>query len=122
MGVAWHALEDQWVLSVPPDELPELMAIRAASGRPVLPLIFAMDVDPGIDALLDRVLAQGETEAAAELQARIIAAGGLYEARRLVAEETLAARRALRGLEPSPSLDRLDRLAASLGRSGAVTG
>ena len=119
MGVAWHALEDQWLISVSPDELVRILAHRTAAGRPVLPLIIALDEDPAVDVLLDRVLAEGDREAAADLQQRLVTTEGLFETRRAMLEHSLAARRALRTLRPGPHRDALDRLAHSLAASSA---
>ncbi|MCB9796950.1 MAG: polyprenyl synthetase family protein [Alphaproteobacteria bacterium] len=119
MGVAWHALEDHWSFSVPSEHLPRLLAHSVAHGRPLLPLIHAMERDPEVDGLIDRVLGEGELAAAATLCERVRASGALFETRRVVIEETLAARRALRRLEPSPEREALDRLARSLAASGA---
>ncbi len=119
MGVAWHALEDQWVLSASPEELPRILAHRAASGRPLLPLIIGLEQDPSADGLFDRVLATGDLDAARSLQETLVAGGGLYATRKAVLEHSLAARRALRALKPGPHRDALERLAASLASSGA---
>jgi len=119
MGIAWHALEDQWLISVSPEELPRILAHRMAGGRPVLPLIVALDEDPEVDALVDRVLAEGDLNAARELQHRLVMTEGLFETRRAMVEHSLAARRALRTLSPGPHRDALDRLAHSLAASGA---
>lgn len=119
MGIAWHALEDHWAFAVPTQHLPRLLAHSIAHGRPLLPLIHAMARDPEVDGLIDRVLTEDEPADAAALRERVRASGALFETRRVVIEETLAARRALRRLEPSPELDALDALARSLATSGA---
>jgi len=119
MGVAWHALEDAWALSLPEDELVQVLARSAATGRPMLPLIAGMREDPAVDALLDRLLATGDLEVAVDLRERLLRSGGLYAARRMMAEESLGARRALRELEPSEARDTLDRIASGLARSAA---
>lgn len=118
MGVAWHTLEDHWSFSLGPEQLAMHLARTTATGRPLLPLIRAMSVDPEVDALLDRVLAGGDADDTVQLNQRVVAAGGLFVTRRLVVEETLAARRALRSLNPSPHRDALERLARSLAASG----
>lgn len=119
VGVAWHALEDVAVWSLPPDELPNFLARAAATGRPVLPLMRALRAEPQLEKVLDRVLRTGDPKAAIQLSAGIASGGGLRAGRQLVAEETLAARRALRLIEPSPHRDALERIAQMLGRSGA---
>ncbi|HJN77313.1 MAG TPA: polyprenyl synthetase family protein [Myxococcota bacterium] len=119
MGIAWHALEDQWLITVSAEELPKILAHRTASGRPVLPLIVALEEDPEVDALVDRVLADGDVAAARELQRRLVCTEGLFETRKTMVEHSLAARRALRVLRPGPHRDALDRLAYSLAASGA---
>jgi octaprenyl-diphosphate synthase len=116
VGVALHALEDQWSLEASPEELTGLLARCAAAGRPVLPLIRAMEVDPQLDAVLDLLLSEGHPEVAEDLARRVRAAGGLRAARKMVLEESLAARRALRSLPETPHRDLLDRIAAGLAR------
>ena len=119
MGVAWHAMEDQWALSLPDDELVRLLARSAATGRPMLPLIASMEQDPELDPLLDSILATGNPTEAVEFRERVIANGGLFAVQRLMAEESLGARRALRELDPSDARETLDRIAAGLARSAA---
>jgi len=116
IGVAWHALEDQWSLAMPPEELARVLGRFASSGRPVLPLIRALEVDPCLDGLLDKLLEQGDPDDAVDLQRRVRDAGGLTAARIMVAEESLAARRALRTLPETPHREILDRIAAGLAR------
>jgi len=118
MGVAWHAVEDQWIMSLPADEFLRVLARRLATGRPVLPLIVALERDSALDQLLDRVLACGVTADAEALRQAIIATGGELVARRMLVESSFAARRALRALEPSEHRDTLDRLAASIATPG----
>ena len=119
MGVAWHAMEDAWTLSLPDDELVTVLARHAATGRPMLPLIAGLRADPEVDPLLDHILATGEASSAAELRERLLQAGGLFATRQMMAEESLGARRALRELEPSEARETLDRIASSLARSAA---
>ncbi len=122
IGVAWHALEDQWSLAAPPEELARLLARAAAAGRPMLPLIRALEVDEDLDELLDRLLAGGDPDDAARLARRVRAAGGLTAARILVAEQSMAARRALRGLPDTPHREILERIAAGLARRELLAG
>jgi octaprenyl-diphosphate synthase len=119
MGVAWHAMEDQWTLSLPEEEFVRVLARSAATGRPILPLITSMQQDPALDPLLDSILATGNHEEASEFRDRIIASGGLFSTRRVMAEESLGARRALRELDPSEARDTLERIASGLAKSAA---
>lgn len=114
IGVAWTAVEDQWLFERPPDDLLSRLAQVTATGRPVLPLIRALAHDPRVDALLDRVLAEGDPAQLEELVARVQAAGGVREAQRFVATECRAARRALARLPDSPHRELLDRIAVAL--------
>jgi octaprenyl-diphosphate synthase len=113
VGVAWHAVEDQWLLQQEPEELVRTLARRSAMGRPTLPVIRALNVDPSVDGLLDR-LCEGEVNAAGEFVERIRVSGGLLAAKKLVVEESMAARRSLRGLQDSPYLQTMDRVAGDL--------
>lgn len=118
MGVAWHAVEELWMMELSPHEFTRVVARSAACGRPLLPLIVALDRDPLLDPLLDRLLAQGRPEDAAEVQLRIRAAGGDLVTRRVLVECSFAARRSLRTLDSSKHRETLDRLAASIAVSG----
>ena len=102
MTSAWHAV-----------------AAETISITQFLPLIVALEEDPEVDALVDRVLADGDVAAARELQRRLVCTEGLFETRKTMVEHSLAARRALRVLRPGPHRDALDRLAYSLAASGA---
>jgi geranylgeranyl pyrophosphate synthase len=113
VGVAWHAVEDQWILGQEPERLARSLARRAAMGRPTLPVIHALSEDPDVDGLLDR-LCQGDIAVSEELVERIRISGGFLAAKRLVVEESMAARRSLRKLPPSPYLETMDRIAGDL--------
>ena len=113
VGVAWHAVEDQWLLSQDPDMLARLLARRTAMGRPTLPVIRALNEDPVVDSLLDR-LCDGDESASHEFVERIRVSGGFLAAKRLVVEESMAARRSIRNLTPSPYLETMDRIAGDL--------
>jgi geranylgeranyl pyrophosphate synthase len=114
MGVAWHAIEDLSAFWLGPEELLRELARATAAGRPVLPLIAAQAGDPELGALLDLALRRGDAGRLGAVKDRVSAAGGLYAARKMALEETLAARRALRAVPPSPHRDGLDQIARSL--------
>ena len=114
MGVAWHAIEDLSAFWLGPEELLRELARATAAGRPVLPLIAAQAGDPELGALLDLALRRGDASGIGAVKDRVGAAGGLYAARKMALEETLAARRALRAVPPSPHRDGLDQIARSL--------
>jgi geranylgeranyl pyrophosphate synthase len=59
-------------------------------------------------------LRRGDASRLSAVKDRVSAAGGLYAARKMALEETLAARRALRAVPPSPHRDGLDQIARSL--------
>jgi octaprenyl-diphosphate synthase len=113
VGVAWHAVEDQWLLSQEPEELVRTLARRTAMGRPTLPVIRALNTDETVDGLLDR-LCGGDVTASGEFLNRIRVSGGFVAAKKLVVEESMAARRSLRGLTPSPYVETMDRIAGDL--------
>jgi octaprenyl-diphosphate synthase len=113
VGVAWHAVEDQWLLNQPPKELARTLARRSATGRPTLPVIRALNEDPAMDSLLDR-LCDGDASVSVEFVDRIRGSGGMLAAKRLAVEESMAARRSLRNLPASPYLETMDRIAGDL--------
>jgi len=113
VGVAWHAVEDQWLLDQDPESLARTLARRSAMGRPTLPVIRALNEDPAVDGLLDR-LCDGDDTVSGEFIDRIRVSGGMLAAKRLVVEESMAARRSLRRLPPSPYLETMDRIAGDL--------
>jgi len=118
LGVAWHGIEDQWLMELPPDELSRQLARRAVAGRPTLSLITAARRDDELDRTLDDVLSGGGEPAVEELLARVRAAGGNQAVRRLVVEEALAAKRALARVPESAHRDLMDRIAAGLTSDG----
>ena len=91
MGVAWHAIEDLSAFWLGPEELLRELARATAAGRPVLPLIAAQAGDPELSALLDLALRRGDASRLSAVKDRVSAAGGLYAARKMALEETLAA-------------------------------
>lgn len=113
VGVAWHAVEDQWLLNQEPEDLVQTLARRTAMGRPTLPVIRALNTDETVDGLLDR-LCGGDITASGEFLNRIRVSGGFVAAKKLVVEESMAARRSLRGLPPSPYVETMDRIAGDL--------
>ena len=113
VGVAWHAVEDQWLLSQEPEVLSRLLARRAAMGRPTLPVIRALGEDPEVDGLLDRIC-QGDDSVTGDFVERIRFSGGFLAAKKLVVEESMAARRSLRNLPASPYIETMDRIAGDL--------
>lgn len=119
MGIGWHALEDLWTFQQDEPALLGSLARAAAVGRPVLPLVVARAARPEVGVLLDRALARGDLAACARVRDEVSAAGGLVHTRKVVLEESLTARRALRSLPPSPHREALDRIARSLALSAS---
>lgn len=113
VGVAWHAVEDQWILELDAEEMARSLARRSATGRPTLPIIRALNEDPIVDDLLDRICG-GELDASTEFIDRVRRSGGLMAAKKLVVEESMAARRSLRRLPDSPYIATMDRIAVDL--------
>ena len=117
LGVAWHAVDDLWLFEQDADELSHHLARRTAMGRPVLPIIKAMEVDSSVDEVVDR-LCDGEEAAAAELLELVKRGGGLNATRQLMVERSLAAKRTLRAVPASPYRDLLERVAVGMSRGG----
>ncbi len=114
VGIAWHGIEDQWLMQLSSEDFTRELAERASRGRPTLPLIRALVRDPAVDETLDRVLAGEDDGAAEELAERIYAAGGVGRVRKLVLEEAMGAKRSLKVLEDSPYKEMMDRIASRL--------
>ena len=114
LGVAWHGIEDQWLLALSPEEVSRNLAQRAATGRPTLPIIRALNTDPDVDRALDDVLSGECPGAADELLERVHASGGDLAVRRLVASEAMAAKRALSSVPEGPYRDIMHRIAGGL--------
>ena len=116
LGRLWHAAEDVSVIEHG-DAGAHLWA-RALAGRPVLAVIEASEVDPGIGVAWSALVLDPQAEAADALHARIVQAGGLARTREIIVRESWSARRALRGLPESRYRSALDRFAADLARAG----
>lgn len=116
VGVAWQLAEDLVLFE---KKEPWDLAREASMARPVFPVAWANGRDPGVDPLWRRLGAGFDAGVAADLDARVRAAGGLTAGREALVRETWTARKALAPLPPSPARESLDRLAASLASHAA---
>lgn len=115
LGRSWHIAEDIAMLTR--GDGPGLLLHRAECGRPVLPVIEAMDHDPWLARDWAKVVVDGD-ETSAERVASAATELGLAPARRVLVRETWAARKVLRALDESPYRQGLDRIAADLANVG----
>lgn len=118
VGIAWHAVEDQWLFNMDSPELTRQLARWVVSGRPIFPIIHALEVDSQLDVVLDEVVSTGEVYWAEELRRRVKQSGAIASTQQLVVEECLAARRALNGVPQSPYRDLLEQLITTIAVSG----
>ena len=86
---------------------------RTAMGRPILPIIAAMNITPEVDAMIDRVC-EGDELACNELKRAVKIGGGLKATRAVVIERSMAAKRCLRGLPDSPYRVLMDQIAGGM--------
>ena len=115
LGRAWHIAEDVAMLTR--GDGVALLLERGECGRPVLPVIEAMGVDPWLARDWARIVVDGD-EDAAKVVADAAVANGLVPARRVLLRESWAARKVLRTLEESTYRTGLDRIAADLASVG----
>jgi geranylgeranyl pyrophosphate synthase len=116
LGRLWHAAEDVSVIEHG-DAGAHLWA-RALAGRPVLAVIEAASVDPGIGEAWAALVLDPRADSADALHHRIVRSGGLARAREIIVRESWSARRALRVLPDSRYRTALDRFAADLAKAG----
>lgn len=112
LGRMWHVAEDLSQLRLG-NGVEHLLA-RACAGRPVLPLILAMESDETLGVGWAALVHDPTHEAATELLARIEQAGGLEKTRRVLARESWAAQRLANSLPDTPYRKALLKLASSL--------
>ncbi|MCO4745548.1 MAG: polyprenyl synthetase family protein [Proteobacteria bacterium] len=112
MGRLWHIAEDVAVLRYG-DPGPYLVA-RALGGRPMYPVVAAAERYPEIGRAWTKLVVEPVLEDAVQLAADVLAAGGNQQAYAIMAQESWAARRAIRTLDDSPHRQRLEQLAVTL--------
>ncbi len=116
LGRLWHAAED---LAAQRHEAGagRWLAQRVAIGRPVLPLVVALERDPTLEAGWPQV-ARGERAAADRLAAAAIGPEVVSDVRDVLLAESFAARRALHVLPASPYRTALEQLTLGVVRAG----
>lgn len=117
-GIAWHLAEDLALLDggALDDAGASLIADRAETGRPMLPVSIAASADPEVARLWQDLAGQEEPDMdlAQALVGRVHASGAVEVGRRQVLQTSWSARRALQALPPSPHRDALDLLVRGL--------
>ncbi|MEQ1565790.1 MAG: polyprenyl synthetase family protein [Myxococcota bacterium] len=114
-GRLWHVAED---LSVLDHGQPALhLLARAAAGRPVLPVVYACEVDPRAAEHWVRLSTEGNPDDAREL-ANLLRRSGVARSREVMVQESWRARRAIRVLPPSTYRTAMEKLAAQVARAG----
>jgi geranylgeranyl pyrophosphate synthase len=119
VGRLWHIAED--VSGILHHDGAEHLLLRAAIGRPMLPLVAGIEADAQLAALWCRIIDDGDEEAAAVAAEHLIRSRGMGVAREAMVQEAWCARRALSALPKSRYRTALDRLAAGIARAGLVT-
>ncbi len=98
----------------------EHLVQRALAGRPVLPVALATVRDRSIGSRWAAFAEDPQPDVAAEILALASRAGGLRDARELLARECWAAHRALSPVSPSPYRRGLERVASAFARPEAA--
>lgn len=115
-GRLWHVAEDVSVLDHGEPAL-HLLA-RATAGRPVLPVVFTCEADPGAAEVWRRLAtAEGNPDDARMLAERL-RMFGVPRSREVMIQESWRARRAIRVLPDSSYRAAMERLAAEVARAG----
>ena len=120
-GVAWHLAEDLASLEEgdePTDPSRNALEDRAVEGRPSLSLCLAAERDAGLVSLWEELARDPTPDTARLLAERIKKTGAPSETRLRLAQESWAARRALRQLRPSRYRDLLDQIATMVAMEG----
>lgn len=113
-GRLWHIAED--VSALQHGEPGVHLAARAAAGRPMLPVVLAIERDPSIGDAWRRLAAEGDAQLANELAPRI-RDHGLAASREILTAEMWRAQRAVRVAPESAYRRVLERLAASVAKA-----
>ena len=115
-GVAWHLAEDLSMLEQDDEERVGLIADRAASGRPMLPVSLAAEHDPSVGALWAELSRTDDPELVQQMLTRLARSGAMEEGRRRLVQRSFRARRILNALPPSRYREAMDQLAVGLAR------
>lgn len=114
VGRLWHVAED--VAGLRHGDGPAHLLRRALAGRPVLPVIRAGEVDPAIGECWSALVRTPRLGDAEKLALAVWSVGGVERARRRMATESWAARRAIGHLPDSVYRKAMERLAATLAK------
>jgi geranylgeranyl pyrophosphate synthase len=112
LGRVWHVAEDVAALVHGPAG--RHLAARASAGRPVFPVIVAMERDPSVAGAWRALVRRPEPAAAEALAAKVVTPASIGASRELMLTESLAARRALHDLPASRYRTAMEKLAVSL--------
>jgi len=115
VGRLWHVAED--VSELEHGDAVGHVLRMAEAGRPALPVVVALERDPGLAELWGRLAAGSDRTLAAAVVERVLAQG-MAESREQMLQQSWKARRALRTLPPSRYRQAMGRLAESLAKSG----
>jgi hypothetical protein len=116
VGRLWHVAEDVSVLDHGEPAL-HLLA-RATAGRPVLPVVFAVEAVPGAADLWRRLATPDGNPDEARVLADLLRIHGVPRSREVMIQESWRARRAIRILPDSTYRAAMERLAAEVARAG----
>ncbi len=119
LGRLWHIAEDVSILSG--SECGAGLALRAAAGRPVLPVVLAAAEHSEVASAWLDLCRNPSDEAGEALANKVVAKGGLKAARERMASEAWRAQQSLAQLPDSSYRGHLDRLVRSFARPVAPT-
>ncbi len=115
-GVAWHLAEDLSMLEQEDDERLLLIADRAASGRPMLPVCLAAERDAVVGALWTELTRSDDLDVVRRMLLLLEQSGAMEEGRQRLIQRSFRARRVLNTLPPSRYREAMDQLAVGLTR------
>lgn len=109
-GVAWHLAEDLSMLEQDSEERLGLIADRAASGRPMLPVSLAAERDAAVGVLWTELTRSDDPAVVQRLLKLLEGSGAMEEGRSQLVQRSFRARRVLNALPPSRYRQALDEL------------
>lgn len=113
-GVAWHLAEDLSTLEHDDEERAGLIADRAASGRPMLPVSLAAEHDQSVGVLWAELSHNDDPEVVRQMLRLLHESGAMEEGRSRLLQRSFRARRILNTLPPSRYREAMDQLAVGL--------
>lgn len=115
IGRLWHIAEDVCLLQS--DDAAEQLLSRGLTGRPMLPVVIAIERSPEIGVLWRSMMEAPEIETAETLVQAVAWVGGLTGTREIMAQEAWAACRLARRLDPTIYRRGMERLATGLAKA-----